>query len=96
MKYSCYGCKYQSKNGDYPCTTCGKYVLSEDGESTVYVYNNWAPKEILEKDKIHSYDYKDLNDKTLLMEVIDNEEGIFIYGTDIKTGITYVLFSQTR
>lgn len=44
MKYSCYGCKYAPYKRDYPCTTCGNYVLSEDGESTVYVYNHWRPK----------------------------------------------------
>ncbi|KEI95107.1 hypothetical protein N496_19315 (plasmid) [Clostridium botulinum A2B3 87] len=44
MKYSCYGCKHAPYKRDYPCTTCGKYVVSEDGESTVYVYTNWMPK----------------------------------------------------
>jgi len=44
MKYSCYGCKHAPYKRDYPCTTCGKYALSEDGESTVYVYTNWISK----------------------------------------------------
>lgn len=46
MKYSCYGCKHAPYKRDYPCTTCGKYALSEDGESTVYVCTHWEPKKI--------------------------------------------------
>ncbi|WP_175412879.1 hypothetical protein [Clostridium sp. AWRP] len=43
--YTCHGCKYTPYKRDYPCTNCGKYVLAPDGEDTIYVYTNWAPKE---------------------------------------------------
>lgn len=45
-KYSCYGCKYSPAKRVYPCTTCGTYVLAEDGEGTVFIYNKWTPKDI--------------------------------------------------
>lgn len=97
MKYSCYGCRYKENNGKYPCTTCGKYVLSPDGEGTVFIYNNWTSDEdAFIKDKISTFQYKDLNNKVLIMKVIDSKEGLSIAGTDVNTGITYVLFSQPQ
>jgi len=72
-------------------------MLSEDGESTVFVYNNWTPEDIVfEKDKIPTFEYKDLNGKVLLMKVVDNEDGLIINGTDVNTGITYAIFSQPK
>jgi len=45
MKYSCYKCKHAPYKREYPCTSCGKYVLSEDGEGTVFVQDKWEPTE---------------------------------------------------
>lgn len=97
MKYDCFGCKHAPYKKDYPCTTCGNYVLAEDGEGTVYVYTKWTPEEnVFEKDKIPTFEYKDLNGRVLLMKVVDNEEGLIIGGTDVDTGITYVLLSEVK
>jgi len=46
MKFSCDGCKYEPYDeNNKSCTECGRYVLSEDGESTDYAYVHWTPKE---------------------------------------------------
>lgn len=48
MKYSCLGCKHAPyKRENVLCTRCGKYVPSEDGDSTVYIHANWTPKEVV-------------------------------------------------
>lgn len=67
MKYSCNGCKYSPYNvKNYQCVSCGKYVLSEDGDGSVYIYNNWTAKEdniemVLIKKRVgHSYINKNL------------------------------------
>lgn len=53
-------------------------------------------EDIFKKDEIPTFKYKDLDGKTLLMKIIDNEDGLMVGGTDVDTGITYVLFSQVN
>ncbi|MBV4417183.1 hypothetical protein [Clostridium tyrobutyricum] len=46
MHFTCYGCKHVPYKREYPCTSCGKYILSEDGESTFYIRTNWEYEKV--------------------------------------------------
>lgn len=84
MKYDCFGCKYAPYNRQNTlCTKCGKYVLSEDGEGTVYVYTNWIPKEEIECEA-----EKNLNDWMKYYEKI--EKATDEVGITLEQGIKFL------
>jgi len=44
LKYSCYGCKHLPH--DEICKRCGNYILSPDGEGTVFIKDKWESKKV--------------------------------------------------
>lgn len=79
----CYKTSYQLLDSMETHPKCP--FLNEKDEATVFNGEN-----------IKTFEYKDLNKKVLLMKVVDNKKGLIINGTDVITGITYVLLSQVK
>jgi hypothetical protein len=91
----------------YPCSKCGAFVLSEDGESTVFGYTNWTSPDIPIQDtnqntclnnpdtfsssRLNYLNYKDLDGKLLKIKIVDDDGCLMIGGVDVHTKDIYIL-----
>jgi len=48
------------------------------------------------KDEIQTFNYSDLNEKILVIKVVDNEEVLVVSGVDVNTGKIYILLSELK
>lgn len=55
-----------------------------------------ANTRFIREEDIKIFDYRDLHNKTLKIEVAENARWLMVVGTDVETGVNYVLKEERK